>query len=290
MISNLFVKDIDEKADKFMQKQLKKARKEAKRQKKASEQIIENLEESNTTEIKVDDKLEIQEAIETHKNSDISPKKIRNNADKILESKKTIFVGNVDLSLTKNNQPLRDLFGAAGVIESLRFRSIPRSRLLKRKDAANHQEFNTKRKTCNAYIIFKQEDSVEAAISLNGTELLGHVLRVDKALQRKQDSGVFVGNLPPSIEEVELHQHFEDCGNIDYVRVIRDPQMNMCKGIAYVVFKDPSAIRLALRLSDSVLKERKIRVTNIQSNPKANKKAITGKDVAKRLKKLKKNK
>ena len=273
MLADLFVKDVemDIKTEKFMKKQFKKAEKEAMKVKE-DPQVIEKVEEPMQVDTEGSD-LKMESAVKK--------------PNKIEENKKTVFVGNVALSMTKDNSKLKQFFGKCGEIESIRFRSIPRKRLLKRADALKHKQFNDDRKTCNAYIIFVQLESVALALQLNGEEFEGHMLRVDNALQRKQDSGVFVGNLPAEIEEIDLHQHFKDCGEIDYVRCVRDRQMNLGKGIAYVVYKDVTSIRLALRLDNSLLKNRKIRVKKIENNP--SKRRIEAKDVAKRLKKLKKN-
>ena len=280
MIADLFVKDIDAKSEKFMKKQIKKAKKEQIKQ----NEIVEEQEipdEIDAEQMNMDiDEIITDPKAETEQET--KPK-----VDKVLENKKTVFVGNVDLAMTKNNEPLKELFSQHGEIQSLRFRSIPRKRLLKRADAMKHKQFNENRKTCNAYIIFTTVESADSALMLNGHEFLGHVLRVDRAMQRKQDNGVFVGNLTPTVEEMDLHLHFKDCGDIDYIRCIRDRQMNLGKGIAYVVFKEASAIRLALRLNGTSLQERKLRVTKIENQPKSRSKEITGKDVAKRLKKLK---
>jgi len=38
-------------------------------------------------------------------------------------------------------------------------------------------------------------------------------------------------------QEEELWQHFKNCGDIDYVRIIRDAKTNLGKGFAYIQFK-----------------------------------------------------
>lgn len=276
MIANLFVKDIDAKSEKFMKKQIKKASKKGKK-----------VESMDVDAVAPDVPAVVEEVVEKKVVDEVAADAPSSTANRVLENKKTIFVGNVDLSMTKNCEPLKELFAQYGEIHSLRFRSIPRSRLLKRADAVKHKQFSDKRKTCNAYIIYTEIESAEKALQLNGHEFMGHMLRVDKALLRKNDSGVFVGNLTPTVEEMDLHQHFKDCGEIDYIRVVRDRQMNLGKGIAYVVFKESSSIRLALRLNNSTLHDRKLRIKKIEKQPKLKSREVTGKDVAKRLKKLK---
>ncbi|XP_020597902.1 nucleolar protein 12-like, partial [Phalaenopsis equestris] len=104
----------------------------------------------------------------------------------------------------------------------------------------------------NAYIVFKEEQSAHAALSNNMTEIGGNHIRVDMACPpRKKMKGVarlydrkrtvFVGNIPFDVKDEELYQLF--CGlsrsepNVEAVRVIRDPNTSIGKGIAYVLFK-----------------------------------------------------
>ncbi|KAI9249659.1 hypothetical protein BDA99DRAFT_215104 [Phascolomyces articulosus] len=75
---------------------------------------------------------------------------------------------------------------------------------------------------------------------MNGQIYMGKHLRVDsvtnpKAHDRKRS--IFVGSLPFDAEEEELWVFFNDCGDIEYVRIVRDKTTNIGKGIGYVQFK-----------------------------------------------------
>lgn len=48
------------------------------------------------------------------------------------------------------------------------------------------------------------------------------------------NSTIFIGNLPWVINDEELRSHFTDCGKILNVRVIRDKENHIGKGIAYI--------------------------------------------------------
>ena len=68
-------------------------------------------------------------------------------------------------------------------------------------------------------------------------------LRVDidsKAEGQENDyeSTIFIGNLPWVLNEEDLRKHFEECGDILNVRIIRDKDTFIGKGIAYIQFKD----------------------------------------------------
>lgn len=57
---------------------------------------------------------------------------------------------------------------------------------------------------------------------------------------------------------VTLHDAFKCCGDIDYIRV---PQCNKgCNGVAFVCFKKPESVLLALKLNDTDINGRTIRV------------------------------
>ena len=47
---------------------------------------------------------------------------------------------------------------------------------------------------------------------------------------------VFVGNLPFDVQDEELWTHFERCGDIEFVRIVRDKKTNIGKGFGYVQF------------------------------------------------------
>ena len=48
---------------------------------------------------------------------------------------------------------------------------------------------------------------------------------------------MFIGSLSFDAQEEKLWSHFESCGEIENVRVVRDSKTNVGKGFAYVQFK-----------------------------------------------------
>eukprot|EP00457_Paulinella_chromatophora_P006355 gb/GEZN01006373.1/.p1 GENE.gb/GEZN01006373.1/~~gb/GEZN01006373.1/.p1 ORF type:complete len:481 (+),score=91.34 gb/GEZN01006373.1/:41-1483(+) len=173
--------------------------------------------------------------------------------------KRTIFVGNVPLDIKKKD--LVAFFVEFGEIESVRLRSISFSNpKLPRKAALAKKAFHEARDTCNAYVVFKDEASVGPALSKNGSELQGKVVRVDFSTPHASDYTIFVGNLPFNIKEDELRNFFEDCGTITNVRCVRDSKFNIGKGIAFVSFEDAEGVRNGLTRNEAKFQTRELRV------------------------------
>jgi len=61
-------------------------------------------------------------------------------------------------------------------------------------------------------------------------------------------------------QEEDLWNFFKDSGDIENVRIIRDKKTNLGKGFAYVQFQDRASVDMALRLHDTKMGTRKLRV------------------------------
>eukprot|EP00742_Colponemidia_sp_Colp-10_P007808 GILJ01008420.1.p1 GENE.GILJ01008420.1~~GILJ01008420.1.p1 ORF type:complete len:447 (-),score=97.61 GILJ01008420.1:216-1556(-) len=184
-------------------------------------------------------------------------------AEQAERNARTIFVGNVPLTATEKT--LRTHFKQFVPIESVRFRSIPVAEgKMPRKGAAISKTYRDDRDSQNAYIVFKTKETADAAVELNGSEFEGKHIRVDlaeKSQEHDYKTSIFVGNLPFSISEEQLRQHFADCGKILNVRVVRDPQTSIGKGIAYLQFEEKDSIAAAVQKSKSKIDGRQLRVT-----------------------------
>ncbi|XP_040178793.1 RNA-binding protein 34 [Rana temporaria] len=180
-----------------------------------------------------------------------------------VKNKRTIFIGNLPVSCTK--QMLKACFKDFGEIESMRFRSLARADAsLSKKVATIQRKIHPKRKNINAYVLFKEQESATKALVRNGTEISnGFHIRVDlasKSSTHDNKKSAFVGNLPYDVEEEALRGHFSDCGDIEAIRIIRDQKTGIGKGFGYVLFQGTDAVQLALKLNNSDLMGRKIRV------------------------------
>ncbi|EQC37063.1 hypothetical protein SDRG_05290 [Saprolegnia diclina VS20] len=192
---------------------------------------------------------------------------------------RTIFVGNVSLEATA--EELKKFFSSCGKVESARLRSVPvagcaidqhgKQNLVK-KVCANKKLFVEGRDNCNAYVVFASEDSIAAALALNGAEFHEKKIRVDrKVLTTDPKRTVFVGNMAFAATEDEIRNHFEsnlekddeDEGSalVESVRIIRDKDTHLGKGFGYVLLKDVTTAAKALKLDGSKIGKRELRVS-----------------------------
>ena len=65
---------------------------------------------------------------------------------------------------------------------------------------------------------------------------------VKKVQQDDFNTTVFIGNIPFIVSEEELRTFFVACGEIENVRLVRDPKTFLGKGIGYVMFKTKEAM------------------------------------------------
>ena len=84
---------------------------------------------------------------------------------------------------------------------------------------------------------------------------------------------VFLGNLAYNVDEEDLIRLFhrskeypELSGSVEAVRVVRDRETNLGKGIAFVLFRKSGDARTALLLDGAKLGDRAVRVTRASKN------------------------
>ncbi|XP_026560991.1 RNA-binding protein 34 [Pseudonaja textilis] len=207
----------------------------------------------------------------------IKKKKIQVNlAKEKLKNKRTLFVGNLPVSYTA--QMLKAFFKEYGQIESIRFRSlIPAEDAISKKMAAIKQKLHPNMKYVNAYVVFKEESAANNALKCNGTEITsGFHIRVDlasKSTCHDNKRSIFVGNMPYEIDDETVRNHFLECGNVTGVRIVRDRNTGIGKGFGYVLFETTDAVHLALKLNQSELQGRKLRVQRCVKREKEQKKS-----------------
>ncbi|KAM4680106.1 RNA-binding protein 34 [Amazona ochrocephala] len=180
-----------------------------------------------------------------------------------LVNRRTVFVGNLPVNCTA--QVLKSRFKEYGQIKSIRFRSlVPAEDTLSKKLAAIKRKVHPNAKFVNAYIVFEEECDAIKALKENGTEIAsGFHIRVDiasKSSSHDNKRSVFVGNLSYDISDDAVREHFSVCGGVVAVRIVRDRNTGLGKGFGYVLFEDTDAVHLALRLNETDLMGRKVRV------------------------------
>lgn len=175
--------------------------------------------------------------------SAVVPKKVKlanGSANAVTSDTETrnIFVG--QLSWNVDNDWLAQEFAECGEIES-----------------ANVQvDRNTGRSRGFGFVHFKTTDAVEKALALNGKEIDGRAIFVDKGNppdkkasteKRAQYFGdtssppsavLFVGNLSFGVNEDTLWETFGEHGDVKSVRVPTDRDTGRPKGFAYVEFSE----------------------------------------------------
>ncbi|XP_044045327.1 RNA-binding protein 34 isoform X2 [Siniperca chuatsi] len=177
--------------------------------------------------------------------------------------KRTVFVGNLPVGCTKKT--LQSLFREKGSIESIRFRSVVREDpSMSRRVAAIQRKVHPKKQSLNAYVVFKDEEGVVRALERNGMEIEKDFhIRVDRVTDNSSHDhkrSVFVGNLSFEINELAFRRHFEECGAVEAVRLVRDQNSGLGKGFGYVLFESADSVQLALELDGTKLEGRSIRV------------------------------
>ncbi|KAK3580373.1 hypothetical protein CHS0354_001488 [Potamilus streckersoni] len=181
---------------------------------------------------------------------------------------RTIFIGNLPLSVTKKK--LMKLFKKYGEIENIRYRCLPPADPnIPKKVVAIKKDFHSQRHNCVAYICFTTKEGAQKALESNGMQVEDLHIHVDLASQsteKDKNRSIFVGNVPFDIEEEALRNHFHDCGKIENVRVIRDRKTGLGKGFCYVLFHSKDSVSLALKLNNSKLQKRQLRVMRCTNN------------------------
>ncbi|KAI1284844.1 RNA-binding protein 34 [Halotydeus destructor] len=151
---------------------------------------------------------------------------------------RTIFVGNLPTSASQKD--LMKLFSEYGKIESVRLRNVVPSRLSIPKRVA--------------------------AQSKNSTKFEDRTLRVDGATHNKADNSksVFVGNLGLDVKDDALREFFQPYGKVEAVRVVRDAQTGIGKGIAFVTFASADSVMMCIEKDGTSFCDRQLRIKRVQ--------------------------
>ncbi|KAI3432566.1 hypothetical protein D9Q98_004115 [Chlorella vulgaris] len=189
---------------------------------------------------------------------------------------RTLFVGN--LPATVSRKALTQLFSPCGPVESVRLRSLPLKKgpdpekpsKVPRRGAIASGAIDPDH-SAHAYVVFAQEEAVEAALALNMTQFKGHHIRVDRATAKAAKGAVqfdpqrslFVGNLALDVEDEELIQLF-GVAEVEAVRVVRDAKSGEGKGVAFVLFRTQEGSKAAMKQRGVELKSRPLRITRVK--------------------------
>ncbi|GAB0093706.1 uncharacterized protein DMENIID0001_088790 [Sergentomyia squamirostris] len=186
------------------------------------------------------------------------------------QASRTIFVGNLPINTKKSH--VKKYFGTFGEIQTVRFRTFHGQKIQSIRQLKNHPSIS-------AYVVFDKDEAAIGAQEMSGKLFRDAHLRVMMADGKKKyydgKRTVFVGNLTYATTDDDLFEVFQSCGEIQYVRTLRSHLG--CKGTAYVCFKNPEAVGLAMELNQTMMHDRPIRVERYKAKPKTPKGAPEGK-------------
>ncbi|KAI0029683.1 hypothetical protein K488DRAFT_26712, partial [Vararia minispora EC-137] len=185
----------------------------------------------------------------------------------------SIFVG--QLSWNIDNDWLKSEFEQCGEVTGARVQ----------------MDRNTGRSRGFGYVDFATPEAAERAIELNGKEIDGRPIKVDRSTRTSGDnkfkaekrarafgdqvnepsSVLFVGNIPWNADQDALYEVFADYGEIKNVRIPTDRDSGKPKGYAYVEFGDVETAKKALEgAAGQEINGRPIRLDFDYSSPRDN--------------------
>ncbi|KAJ5067959.1 RNA-binding protein [Anaeramoeba ignava] len=226
------------------------------------------ISEKQTNEQKIINQKNLEEKLKNRKKEKTRTKPTKKEKEEI--NQRTIFIGNLPVEIKKKK--LEKIFKEFGKIESIRFRStafeiLPDKKIKPKKVSAIKKEIDKEvSPTQNCYLLYENKESAKKAVKMNGIEIEGYKIHVCLEENKKDYNEklcVFVGNLNYNVTELEIQDFFKECGEINYVHIVRDKFTRRGKGFAYVNFKHRKSVPFALQLNGEILKERPIRVSKV---------------------------
>ncbi|KAF7487739.1 RNA-binding protein 34 [Sarcoptes scabiei] len=201
--------------------------------------------------------------------------------------KRTLFIGNLPANFPMKK--LKQTLQQYGKVISIRIRCIAPAKItLSKKTALLSNQINPNKKNVNAYVVFKDEDSVAKALELNGQKFENNIIQVDTIENDRtydHSKSLFLGNLSFKASEEELREFFNDCGPIQSIRIVRDSQTGIGKGFGYVNFKSNDSLVLALEKNGNLFKNREIRIKAYNYQKDSDKNIAAKKETTKMKKK-----
>eukprot|EP00210_Caulerpa_lentillifera_P001386 g1333.t1 len=227
-------------------------------------------------------------------------------AQSLNQETRTIFVGNLSLSIKKLPKKLTVLFKKFGEVESVRLRSVPsiKGDNAPKRIIAQNRRFQDDA-FCNAYVVFKDSASINDALRLNMTLFHGFHIRVNVAAENGfQQSlknrvtlpgqfapakSVFVRNVCKEASDEEFMKLFNDgallplCKSmVKNWRIVRDHKTGISKGYGFVSFHSASAAKAAFALNGHSWKNSKLSIEKLAAPENKSRKESRGNRTGKR--------
>ena len=172
----------------------------------------------------------------------------------------TIFVSNIDPNVTQLD--LAAHFQIVGDIKKLTLGKDP----------------ETGFRNGEAFIQFKNEASVENALTLDESTLGGSVLKVTRKVSYSPSfaadsngnnrgeshdydlDSIYIANIPDTTTDLDIIDHFKDVGAITRMTRLRDKRTGFPKPCGYIQFLDPNSVESALKYNGSFLRGNQIHI------------------------------
>ncbi len=79
---------------------------------------------------------------------------------------------------------------------------------------------------------------------------------------------IYVGNLPWSVQDQDLHSLFAEFGTVESAQVVQDRDSGRSRGFGFVEMATPDANQAIAKLNGFVVDSRELRVNEAQSKPR----------------------
>jgi RNA recognition motif-containing protein len=152
---------------------------------------------------------------------------------------RTVFIGNI--AITTDKKLIIKPFKKVGTIEKM---------WMGASTVESKSTVKSLTTTKNCYIMFsKKAEATRATEELNNLVIDSRHINVTMAnnIEKDYNTTVFVANLSENADEEEIRSFFEDCGVIEFVRVVRDKQTFKCMGFCYIKFNNKIGLLNALQ-------------------------------------------
>lgn len=145
-----------------------------------------------------------------------------------MEQNKTLYVGNLDGSVTEDL--IMMLFGQLGEVKTCKmFRERP-------SDPYCFVEFNEHLTALNAITMMNDKMLQNRKMRVNWVTFQRNKNEQYTKVDTSQHHHVYVGDLSPEIDEQTLREAFQVFGEISDVKVVKDQQTLQPRGYGFVVF------------------------------------------------------
>uniref|UniRef100_A0A0G4F0F4 RRM domain-containing protein n=1 Tax=Chromera velia CCMP2878 TaxID=1169474 RepID=A0A0G4F0F4_9ALVE len=176
------------------------------------------------------------------------------------ELERTLFVGGVPVN-AKPKKVRHALGLKEEQVEAVYFRSVPVApqwRHDKKAGVARKEYDKRAAQTKNAYIVLKKKDPevikacLKQSVTIDDLPVRVNLERAsgDSFSKFDRKRSVFVGKLAGDVTEAELWKAAEVVGQVEGVRIVRDPKTKFSKGFGFVLFSDRAHVAKAIQLLD----------------------------------------